>query len=676
MRPIRLSVVLILVISGLLIAASVALAGSAAKILSRIAEDGALAGAKVAASAVVEGVQRKQDDLAASAKALAERPSLVRAVAARDLRGAAALLDRMRLTAGFLGCHVVANDTPLVASGEPLPADVLSLAHARVPAILRLDADGRHALLFAFAQIPGVPGAAFAASQRIETLPQTAQAQPPVVSVLSRESVALLIESPRSGLRNSVLVSGGMRAARVGDALVAVAALRSAGEIVGVAEAEASRHTARLTVRRWVRDVRSIAAVVVAIGIVAGFLLGRRLTTPLQALARAAERIGLGDLETAVPQAPGRETGTLSRVMEEMRLRLLDASAQLRRRQAEADAVLGGIAEGVFAVDGERRIRYLNPQAATLFGADARAIEGRFCGDVLLPEPEDGERPCENNCPILRARSGTPSRAVERLRCGGAEARAVVVASSPPVEGRQFVLVRDETESEATRRLRDTVVSNISHEFKTPLAAQLASIELLRDRLDALTPAEARDLVLSMERGALRLSRLIDNLLESVRLDAGEAGIRHAPVVVDEIVEDAAESMRPLLEQKGQRLEIDLPHPLPAVTGDGPRLTQVIVNLLANAHKFSPAGSTIRIGGSVAAPGVTVWVADDGPGLPDGVDIWGRFVRRAGDEPEQSGLGLGLWISKSIVERHGGRIWSAPVPRGTRMCVSLPEATR
>jgi len=165
MRPIRLSVVLILVISGLLIAASVALAGSAAKILSRIAEDGALAGAKVAASAVVEGVQRKQDDLAASAKALAERPSLVRAVAARDLRGAAALLDRMRLTAGFLGCHVVANDTPLVASGEPLPADVLSLAHARVPAILRLDADGRHALLFAFAQIPGVPGAAFAASQ-------------------------------------------------------------------------------------------------------------------------------------------------------------------------------------------------------------------------------------------------------------------------------------------------------------------------------------------------------------------------------------------------------------------------------------------------------------------------------------------------------------------------------
>jgi K+-sensing histidine kinase KdpD len=101
---------------------------------------------------------------------------------------------------------------------------------------------------------------------------------------------------------------------------------------------------------------------------------------------------------------------------------------------------------------------------------------------------------------------------------------------------------------------------------------------------------------------------------------------------------------------------------------------QVLVNLLANANKFAPAGSTVRLGGRVEPPGVTLFVADEGPGLPDGDDVFGRFVRRAGDEPEQSGLGLGLWISKSIVDRHGGRIWSAAIPSGTMMCVALPEA--
>src|SRR4029079_18417406 len=95
----------------------------------------------------------------------------------------------------------------------------------------------------------------------------------------------------------------------------------------------------------------------------------------------------------------------------------------------------------------------------------------------------------------------------------GTGARTIVMTSSAPVEGRQIQLLRDETEAEATRRLRDTVVANISHEFKTPLAAQLASIEMLRDRLDALSPDEARDLVLATERGALRLTRLVDNLL-------------------------------------------------------------------------------------------------------------------------------------------------------------------
>src|SRR5206468_6492056 len=135
--------------------------------------------------------------------------------------------------------------------------------------------------------------------------------------------------------------------------------------------------------------------------------------------------------------------------------------------------------------------------------------------------------------------------------------------------------------------------------------------------------------------------------------------------------------------------------------GDARRLVQVLVNLLANASKFAPAGSTIAVGGAVTDSDVTLWVEDEGPGLPPGAgaSLFERFVRMPGegeemeDGPEQSGMGLGLWIVKSIVERHGGRlearsrvdacgrvsarsVESATVggaKAGTRMCVILPR---
>jgi signal transduction histidine kinase/HAMP domain-containing protein len=678
MRPPRLAVVLVVVIAGVSALAIGAVSVSATRILRRIAEDEALATARVAATAVVERIQREQEDLATAARLLAERPTLRRLIGAHDVIGLVAFLDRFRATTGLTSALVTEGQVSLALSGAPLSPEAAAAATGRVRNFLVLEDRGAHARLTSFAEVAGMPGLVVAVSRDI---PTTGSALPPSsanprLAVLDGEAVGRDIASPRSALRNEVLLSGEGRAARVRDALVAATALRSAGRIVGVVEAEVAVSDADVAGRRWIRDVRRIALFVLAIAIAVGAVLGRDLARPLDALARAARRIGAGDLETPVPRAPGRETGTLSEVMEESRIRLLDASRQLRQRQAESEAVLGGISEGVFGVDDDRRVRYVNSRAAMLLNLTPEAILGRFCGDVLRPEDEDGERPCENRCPILRARAGTASRAIERIRPEGGTPRTVVITSSFPVEGRQVQLVRDETEVEATRRLRDTVVANISHEFKTPLAAQLASIEMLRDRLDALTPGEARELVLSMERGAMRLARLVDNLLESVRLEAGEKGIRELPVALDEVVEEAAESMRPLLEQKGQSLEIDLPHPLPPIRGDAPRLVQVLVNLLANANKFGPPGSRIRVGGTIEPPGVTLFVADSGPGLPDGDDVFGRFVRRAGDEPEQSGLGLGLWISKSIVDRHGGRIWSAPVPSGTMMCIALPEAPR
>jgi signal transduction histidine kinase len=158
--------------------------------------------------------------------------------------------------------------------------------------------------------------------------------------------------------------------------------------------------------------------------------------------------------------------------------------------------------------------------------------------------------------------------------------------------------------------------------------------------------------------------------------------VRRRPVALDEVIEDAAELTAPLFAQRGQRITIDLPYPLPAVLGDAPRLTQVFVNLLANAHKFAPAGSSLAIGGEVTAGEVALWIDDEGPGLPAGVDsgreLFRRFVRSPGEmgEPEQSGMGLGLWIVQSIVERHGGTVEAERRQPGTRMRITLPRTER
>src|SRR5690606_13419519 len=148
----------------------------------------------------------------------------------------------------------------------------------------------------------------------------------------------------------------------------------------------------------------------------------------------------------------------------------------------EAHAVLSGIVEGVYAVDRSRTIRYLNPQAAKLLGVDANEAVGRFCGDVLRPREIDGRRPCESDCPIVRARSEGSTQRVEHLQTEHGM-RTTVITSSEMIDGLQVQVIRDETELEAVRRARDSVLANISHEFRTPLAAQLASIELLRDGL-------------------------------------------------------------------------------------------------------------------------------------------------------------------------------------------------
>jgi len=160
-----------------------------------------------------------------------------------------------------------------------------------------------------------------------------------------------------------------------------------------------------------------------------------------------------------------------------------------------------------------------------------------------------------------------------------------------------------------------------------------------------------------------------------VRIESGQLAIRRQSVDLAEVIEDAQALIGSLFALRRQRLEVALPEGLPLIEGDKHRLTQVFVNLLANANKFAPEDSTVRIGCDVDESRLTVWVEDEGPGpaSPAGEGLFARFHRGAEHEPEPGGLGLGLWIVRSIVERHGGSIGVERTAEArTRFTMALP----
>lgn len=614
-----------------------------------------------------EDIRRYAEDALTQAKGVAERPTFQRLLADRRATLLSPYLRRSCNTDTIVSCAVFEADAMVAQAGVELPwADIVVAAAEQGERFMFDDAAGQFAMLGASAQVGGATNRRLYVARLFDERMAAALSERAGVEIRLINYRAF-VENDKADaftrLHSAGLSDGSSAVARLENLDLYSASLpifAATGEAVELIEARLPSAEIDASVGSLVKRLLLTALILAALAVLAGAILGRQVTGPVSALTDAAEKLGRGDFSTLIPVGGTKEVGKLGRTMEDMRNNLIELTGTLRRREAEAQAVLSGIVEGVFAVDKSRTIRYLNPQAARLLGVQPQEAIGRFCGDILKPCMENGQRPCDTNCPIIRARSEGSATATMRLNLGAGAPRTTIITSAAPIDELQVQVIRDETELEGVRRARDSVLANISHEFRTPLAAQLASIELLQEGFDSLPQDQQRELVWSLERGTLRLTRLIDNLLESVRIESGQLGIRRQDVSVAEVIEDAEGLVGALLKQRHQELRRDLPADLPNLEGDGPRLTQVLVNLLGNASKFAPEESTIVIGARHEEGSVMVWVEDGGPGIPEIEDgsIFDRFYRGADQEqePEPGGLGLGLWIVKSIVARHGGSV--------------------
>ena len=231
---------------------------------------------------------------------------------------------------------------------------------------------------------------------------------------------------------------------------------------------------------------------------------------------------------------------------------------------------------------------------------------------------------------------------------------------------------RDEAQRLAERaRLHDEFISTVSHNLRTPFTSMRAGLGLVQASLaDRLRPDE-EELLGELRSNTDRLGIHINDLLAFNQLEAGALRIEPEPCDLRAVITDAIAAVHPLISEKGQILEVDLPEPLPAMV-DGRRMEQVLVNLLDNAHQHTSPGTRIAISGSVEDRGVLVAVSDHGPGVSIGEQqaIFERFH----SNDAAGGWGLGLAIAKAIVEMHRGRIWVDSSPgKGATFSISLPR---
>jgi PAS domain S-box-containing protein len=231
---------------------------------------------------------------------------------------------------------------------------------------------------------------------------------------------------------------------------------------------------------------------------------------------------------------------------------------------------------------------------------------------------------------------------------------------------------------EESSRLKSRFLTNVSHELRTPLNAIIGFSQMLyREAVGPLQPKQRRyvDNVLSSSR---HLLSLINDLLDISKIEAGKMDLKSGSVSLSELLLDAASVIRGMADQKQIRVEVESPEPGSAVWGDAGRLKQVLFNLLSNAIKFTPNGGTVRVGARKRGTTVQLEVTDTGIGVAPGDQerIFGEFQQVDGSETRQfQGTGLGLALTRKLVEMHGGSIQiQSDLGKGSTFTITLPLA--
>ena len=414
----------------------------------------------------------------------------------------------------------------------------------------------------------------------------------------------------------------------------------------------------------------AVLGMVVALGV--GLVVARRITAPISEMTQVAESLRDRKYDRRVKHLPGDEIGILGDTMNRLAEEVSRQFAELSREQAQIQAMICGMVEGVFAVDPNEVVLFSNEAADRFLGVGSLADRSkpvweqvRVAGLMeLLADARGQEEPASHEI-IVRRNGRETVLYAHAAQFEGGDGQGVVV------------VLHDVTDLRQLERMRRDFVANVSHELKTPLTAIKGYVETLID--GGLQDEEVSMRFLrNAERNVTRLTSLVTDLLSLARIESEEGGPPLVPVNWSSVVNEVVRRSEALAAEKSIAIELELPDDGVSVTGDPESMTQILENLLDNAIKYTPDSGVVRVRTErIGARGI-LEVEDTGIGIPerDRDRIFERFYRvDKARSRELGGTGLGLSIVKHLSNLMKGEVTlSSEEGEGSCFAVSLPLA--
>lgn len=416
-------------------------------------------------------------------------------------------------------------------------------------------------------------------------------------------------------------------------------------------------------------------AVALAIGvpvpIALAWVLYKRVINPLNEINEVAREMARGNLGREILVYADDEIGQLARSINEMARQLKVTIAQITEARNQAQAILNSMTDGVIALNKNGEVLFINPVVEKIFGISQLSSHGKNILGII--RNYDVERLLERALKI-----GKPL--TQEIKLIYPEPRVFNLHAAPlkgqgAEQGGIVVLLRDITERKKLEEMRSEFVANVSHELRTPLTSIRGYLETLLDGASE-DPAATRHFLEIMNKETERLTRLVDDLLDLSKIEERRVVYRWQPVQLADTISRVVTMFEPQANEKNLVLTAEVPADLPAVYGDPDMLTQVLINLVDNAVKYTPAGGKVTVLAGVTGGDVRVSVTDTGIGIPPESlpRIFERFYRvDKARSRELGGTGVGLAIVKHIIRAHGGKTYvESTVGKGSTFSFSLP----
>lgn len=425
----------------------------------------------------------------------------------------------------------------------------------------------------------------------------------------------------------------------------------------------------------WRTILTSIGALILAI--LLGLRLVQRALTPLNSLAHRAERIASGVFQPGMSTNRKDEVGALAKSFGAMEEKLAEMrrteARRLQRAERMSDAALESLYDPVVVTDAKRRIVYLNRAAAGLFG-----------------EVDTQERkPVEEHIPDRRIIKAIKNALADQVSAGEDEAALIQIRSAEaertyrlratPMRGDEgqllgtVTVLEDITYLRVVDRLKTEFIGVASHELRTPVTSLILANQLLIEGAVGELTEGQREVVDAQQQDLNRLEKLMRDLLDVTRLEAGSSPPRMEMVTPKELVHGPMTTLRPQAARKGLTLNVIVPEDLPKIRADRMQIGRVLTNLVANAIRHTNTGGVVTVRASASDKDVSFRVEDTGEGIPKDylVHVFERFVQVPG--ATQGGAGLGLSIAQNIVRAHGGQMAvESEEGRGSTFSFNIP----